>query len=179
MNYKQSKILWFTGLSGSGKSSLGCELYNYIIDRKCKIIDGDIIRSDPDHKVDFSYNGIINNHRYIRKICVSEIKLHDYLLVTVIAPFKELREQTRNLFGRNYIEIFVKSSLKNVIKRDVKGLYKKALNNKIQNMIGIDPNVPYETPTNPDIIIDTENFTFEESFSLLIKELKRKKVYDR
>ena len=101
------------------------------------------------------------------------------MLVTVIAPFNELREQTKNLFGRSYIEIFVKSSLENVIKRDIKGLYKKALNNKIQNMIGVDPNVPYETPTNPEIIIDTENFTFEESFSFLIKELKRLKVYDR
>jgi len=173
------KILWFTGLSGSGKSTLANELYNYIIDKKCKIIDGDIIRSNPDHKVDFSYNGIINNHRYIREICLSEIKLNDYLLVTVIAPFNELREQTRNLFGKSYIEIFVKSSLENVIKRDVKGLYKKALNNKIQNMIGVDPNVPYETPTNSDIIIDTENFTFDKSFSFLIKELKRIKIFDR
>ena len=172
-------ILWFTGLSGSGKSTLANELYNYIIDKKCKIIDGDIIRSNPDHKVDFSYNGIINNHRYIREICLSEIKLNDYLLVTVIAPFKELREKTRIFFGKNYIEIFVKSSLDNVIKRDVKGLYKKALNNKLQNMIGLDPNVPYEIPTNPDIIIDTDNFMIDESFSLLINELKRKKVYHR
>ena len=173
------KILWFTGLSGSGKSTLAKELYNLISDKKCKIIDGDIIRSNPNHKVDFSYNGIMYNHRYIRKICLSEIKLHDYLLVTVISPFNELREQTRNLFGKSYIEIFVKSSLENVIKRDVKGLYKKALNNKIKNMIGVDPNVPYETPTNPDIIIDTENFTLEESFSFLKKELKRIKIYNR
>jgi len=172
-------ILWFTGLSGSGKSTLANKLYKYIIDKKCKIIDGDIIRSNPEHKVDFSYDGIINNHRYIRKICLSEIKLNDYLLVTVIAPFIELREETRDLFGNNYIEIFVRCSLDNVIKRDVKGLYKKALNNKVKNMIGVDPNVPYESPTNPDIIIDTENFTIDESFSLLINELKRKKVYNR
>ena len=173
------KILWFTGLSGSGKSTLAKELYNLNSDKKCKIIDGDIIRSNPNHKVDFSYNGIMNNHRYIREICLSEIKFHDYLLVTVISPFNELREQTRDLFGKSYIEIFVKSSLENVIKRDVKGLYKKALNNKIKNMIGLDPNTPYETPTNSDIIIDTENFTFDKSFSFLIKELKRIKCYDR
>ncbi len=90
-----------------------------------------------------------------------------------------MRENTKKFFGNNYIEIFVKCSLDNVIKRDVKGLYKKALNNQMQNMIGVDPNVPYEIPINPDIIIDTENFTIDESFSLLINELKRKKVYNR
>tara|TARA_Y100000590_G_C15671654_1_gene996471 strand:- start:318 stop:857 length:540 start_codon:yes stop_codon:yes gene_type:complete len=179
MDKINATIIWFTGLSGSGKSTLAKELYNYISDKKCKIIDGDIIRSNPNHKVDFSYNGIINNHRYIREICLSEIKLNDFLLVTVIAPFKELREKTKNLFGENYIEIFVKSSLDIVIKRDVKGLYQKALNNKVKNMIGVDPNVPYETPTNPDIIIDTENFTIDESFKLLINELKKIKVYNR
>tara|TARA_Y100001960_G_scaffold70489_1_gene74519 strand:+ start:1153 stop:1692 length:540 start_codon:yes stop_codon:yes gene_type:complete len=172
-------ILWFTGLSGSGKSTLAKELYNYINDKKCKIIDGDIIRSNPDHKVDFSYNGIINNHRYIREICLSESKSNDYLLITVIAPFKKLREETKLLFGENYVEIFVKCSLDNVIRRDVKGLYKKALNNEMKNMIGVDPNVPYETPTNPDIIIETENFTIEESFRKLINELNRIKVYNR
>ena len=172
-------ILWFTGLSGSGKSTLAKELYNYINDKKCKIIDGDIIRSNPDHKVDFSYNGIINNHRYIREICLSESKSNDYLLITVIAPFKKLREETKLFFGENYVEIFVKCSLDNVIRRDVKGLYKKALNNKMKNMIGVDPNVPYETPTNPDIIIETENFTIEESFRKLINELNRIKVYNR
>ena len=172
-------IRWFTGLSGSGKSTLAKELYDYINDKKCKIIDGDIIRSNPKHKVDFSYNGIINNHEYIREICLSESKLNDYLLVTVIAPFKELRKKTKKLFGKNYIEIFVKCSLNNVIKRDVKGLYKKALNNKMQNMIGVDPNVPYETPANPDIIIDTEHYTIEESFSKLINELNRIEVYNR
>jgi len=179
MKYKQGKILWFTGLSGSGKSALAKELYNYITDRKCKIIDGDIIRSDPNQKLDFSYDGIVKNHQRIREICLLETISYDFLLVTVIAPFKKLRKLTKNLFGESYIEIYVRSSLKNVIKRDVKGLYKKALNNDIKNMIGLDPNTPYETPTNPDIIIDTENFTFDESFSFLINELKRIKVFDR
>ncbi|SVE08096.1 uncharacterized protein METZ01_LOCUS460950, partial [marine metagenome] len=71
------------------------------------------------------------------------------------------------------------TTLENVIKRDVKGLYKKALKHEIKNMIGVDPNIPYEIPKNPDIIIDTENFTLEESFSFLKKELKRIKIYNR
>ena len=172
-------ILWFTGLSGSGKSTLADQLFNYIFDKKCKIIDGDIIRSNPNHHVDFSTKGIINNHKHIREICLSDIRCHDYLLVTVISPFEKLRKKTRDLFGNKYLEIYVQTKLENVIKRDVKGLYKKALKHEIKNMIGVDPNIPYEIPTNPDIIIDTENFTLEESFSFLKKELKRIKIYNR
>ena len=116
-NVKVGIILWFTGLSGSGKSTLAEKVYNHLVKKnnKCLIIDGDIIRSDPNHKVDFTSSGIIYNHKYIRDKCSEKIKSYDYVLVTVITPFENLRREARKLFGSAYKEIYVKSSLEKVI----------------------------------------------------------------
>lgn len=105
-------------------------------------------------------------------MCLENAKKYDYILVPVISPFKEGRALARNLLDHSFIEIYVNRSLTDCIKRDVKGHYKKALAGEIANFIGISPEVPYESPINPEIILNTEKETPTESVSKIISYLK-------
>ena len=93
------------------------------------------------------------------------------MLVSVIAPFTSTRNQARTILGKDYIEIFVKASLETIIKRDTKGLYKKAISGKINNLIGYHKDTPYEKPISPDIIIDTDKATLKKSTKTIIDYL--------
>ena len=90
----------------------------------------------------------------------------------IISPFKNSRQNAKRIVGKSFVEVYIQSDLKIVIKRDVKGLYKKALKGEIVNFIGIDPSVPYEPPENPDIILDTKRETEEESVQRLCSYLE-------
>ena len=87
----------------------------------------------------------------------------NFILVPIISPFKTSRLNAKKIIGESFVEVYIKSNLKTVINRDVKGLYKKALKGEINNFIGISSNVPYEPPENPNIILDTEIETVKES----------------
>tara|TARA_Y100000590_G_C15743879_1_gene1021286 strand:+ start:760 stop:1272 length:513 start_codon:yes stop_codon:yes gene_type:complete len=167
-------VIWFTGLSGSGKTTLSIEIKNFLINRKktVKVIDGDTIRDNSNEKLDFSTQGIIYNNKRIINMCLKLIKQYDYIIVSVIAPFNETRMEARKKIGSLFIEVFVKANLETLIERDTKGLYKRALKGQIDNFIGIDKNTPYETPMNPDIIINTNKETIEQSTQKLIGYLK-------
>jgi adenylyl-sulfate kinase len=169
---KSAKIIWFTGLSGSGKSTLANKLFSYLIEGlyKVKIIDGDAVR-EKDKKFRFTTKEIIINNQRIIELCGNLQKEYDYLLVTVIAPFKKTRKEAKEKFLSNYIEIYVKTNLETVIERDTKGLYNKALRGKLSNMIGLDSGVPYEEPIAPSIIIDTNDDSIDNSFTILINQL--------
>ena len=169
---KLARIIWFTGLSGSGKSTLADKLFSYLIEKKYKveIIDGDAVR-EKDEKNKFTTEEIIINNQGIIGLCENLQKEYDYLLVTVIAPFKKTRKEAKEKFSSNYIEVYVKTNLGTVIERDTKGLYKKALQGKLSNMIGFDPGVPYEEPIVPSIILDTNDDSIENSFTILINQL--------
>ena len=112
----------------------------------------------------------------IIKLCKEKIPFHDYIIVSVIAPFKETREYARKIIGDNYIEIFVKASIKNLVKRDTKGLYKKAINGELENLIGFDPNRPYQVPVNPNLIIDTDVESEDQSFNKLLNFIVKRTV---
>jgi len=170
---KQAKIIWFTGLSGSGKSTLANKLFTYLINLKYKveIIDGDVIR-EKDKKNIFTTEEIIINNQKIIGLCENLQNEFDYLLVTVIAPYRKTRIEAKEKLSSNYIEIYVKADLETVIERDAKGLYKKALQGKLSNMIGFDPAVPYEEPIAPNIILDTNDDSIEKSFAIMINKLE-------
>jgi len=87
---------------------------------------------------------------------------------------QEAKERIIKL-GDNYIEIFVKASLKELVRRDTKGLYKKALNGELENLIGVDPDTPYQLPTKPDLVIDTDNENEDQSFKKILTLLSEKK----
>jgi adenylyl-sulfate kinase len=174
----KSKILWFTGLSGSGKSTLVNRLYDYLIEKNytVKILDGDQLRSKKHQDLDFSEKAIIQNNKRVIGLCLKDIEFFDYILVSVITPFRHSRELSRKLLKRYYVEIFVKASLDSVIKRDTKGYYKKALDGEISNFIGISDNVPYQIPDSPEITVDTNIESEEYSFCKILRYLYVKKL---
>jgi len=167
-------VIWFTGFSGSGKTTLSNELKKLLISHKksVKIIDGDIIRNSSNEKLDFSIEGILYNNKRIINMCLKLIKKYDYIIVSVIAPFEKTRMEARKKIGSLYVEVFVKAKMATVIKRDTKGLYKRAIKGEINDFIGIDKKTPYQTPINPDIIIETDKETVQESFQKIVGYLK-------
>lgn len=176
---KHAIVFWFTGLSGSGKSTIANKFAEKIsaMGKSVKILDGDDIRKDCHINLGFSQDDIKKNNELIAELCCSFLNQVDIVLVSVIAPFVEARLKSREIIGRNYIEVFVKASLDTVIKRDVKGLYKQALAKEIDNFIGIDPKTPYEIPENPDITLDTEKKSLDEVVEELISFYKYNHLY--
>jgi len=142
------------------------------------LLDGDKIRSTIHNDFDFSLENIKKNSRAIIKLCKDKISLHDYIIVSVIAPFEETREYARKILGDKYIEIFVKTSLKELVRRDTKGLYKKALKGELDNLIGVDPGTPYQLPQLSDLVIYTDIETEDESFKKILTLISMEKQYE-
>lgn len=163
-------VVWLTGLPGSGKSTLaeGLEARLLGMKRLAYILDGDVLRKGLNSDLGFSE---ADRNENIRRVAEIAAILKDASLITIVAfisPFRKMREFARSRAGKeDFIEVFVKSSLETCIKRDPKGMYRKALNDKIENFTGITS--PYETPEFPDLVIDTEELSVEESVELLLK----------
>ena len=170
MQAGQCKIVWFTGLSGAGKTTLAREIESLLTTqgRRCRILDGDELRKSMKRQ-EFSRSEIFKNNERVINLCKELEKDFDFLLVAVIAPYLKTREFAREQFSHNYIEVYVKTAIGTLIERDTKGLYKKALAGELKNLIGVDPSSPYEEPLKPDIIVDTSCETVRESSEKLIK----------
>ena len=172
-NNHRSLVLWFTGLSGSGKSTLAHALEEKLFQKGCRtyVLDGDNVRHGLNFNLDFSKAGRTENIRRISE--VSKLMLDSGLIVMTafISPFSKDREQARNLISReNFIEIYCKASLEICESRDVKGLYKLARAGEIKNYTGIDS--PYEIPVSPELVIDTDEQSLEDSVSSILSFLK-------
>jgi len=169
----KATVLWFTGLSGSGKSTIAAGVSKKLRKKNysVKILDGDEIRNSIHVNLGFSRDDILKNNKNIAIICKEIMYDYDIILVPIISPFKNSRHSAKKIIGNSFIEVYIKSDLKTVIKRDVKGLYKKALKGEIDNFIGINPVVPYEPPENPDIILDTKKETAKECVQRLYSYL--------
>ncbi len=158
--HKKALVFWFTGLSGSGKTTIAKEVERLLLkaDKKIKVYDGDAVREQINKNLTFTPEDIKENNRIIASLCLKDIDTnkYDYVFVPVISPFQESREQARKAIGISFSLIYCKSSPEEVIRRDPKGLYKKALAGQIDNFIGIDKNVPYQPPENADLVLDTE-----------------------
>jgi adenylylsulfate kinase len=167
-------VLWFTGLSGSGKSTIANEVEFELnkLGFHTYLLDGDNIRHGLNKDLGFNEK---DRHENIRRISEVAKLFADAGIITLtafISPFIKDREQARKIIGNDFIEIFIDTPLDECIKRDPKGLYKKALNGEIKNFTGIDS--PYEKPLNPEIHIDTTKRDIKESISLIINYLKQK-----
>ena len=173
LNEHRSVVLWFTGLSGSGKSTLAHAVEEKLYQKGCRtfVLDGDNVRHGLNSNLDFSESGRTENIRRISE--VSKLMLESGLIVMTafISPFNKDRNEARKLISNDdFIEIYCKASLEICETRDVKGLYKRARAGEIKNYTGIDS--PYETPENPELIIDTDNQGLEDSVSTILSFLE-------
>lgn len=165
--------MWFTGLSGSGKSTIANALEKvlYKMGKKTYILDGDNIRHGLNRDLGFTEPDRIENIRRVTEVAKLMVDAGLIVLVTFISPFQKDREMARNKFNEGeFYEIFVDTSLTECEKRDPKGLYKKARQGLIKNFTGIDSR--YEVPINPEIKIDTVNTNIEHAIELIIEKLK-------
>ena len=166
----KGKVLWFTGLSGSGKSTLANALDDKLNSNNFNtyILDGDNVRMGLNKDLGFSPEDRKENIRRISEVAKLFADSGKVVMTAFISPYSKDRDQARKLIGDDFIEIFVNTSLDECIKRDPKGLYKKALNGEIKGFTGID--APYEEPKNPELEI--KNMNIEESVNFIINKLK-------
>lgn len=168
-----SFLIWFTGLSGSGKSTIASRLEEELFNRgyHTYILDGDNVRSGLNSDLDFTDYGRKENIRRIGEVANLFVDAGIAVLASFISPFREEREFVRNTVGAsNFFEVFVDCPLEECENRDVKGLYKKARAGEIPHFTGISS--PYEVPESPDILIDTSKNTVDEAIQKLIGKLE-------
>ena len=165
-------VLWFTGLSGSGKSTIANEVA-YKLQKMGKltyVLDGDNIRHGLNKDLGFSEEDRNENIRRISEVANLFADAGIIAITAFISPYKKYRNYCRTLVGNNrFIEIYAKASLKTCEKRDPKGLYKKARAGEIKHFTGIDD--PYEEPEKPELILDTDIVNIDEGAEIVIQKL--------
>ncbi|MCM3109501.1 adenylyl-sulfate kinase [Lederbergia lenta] len=171
----KSAILWFTGLSGSGKSTISTALEKelYIQGFHTYRLDGDNVRHGLNRNLGFSPEDRTENIRRIGEVSKLMVDAGLFTLTAFISPYREDRSLVRDLVDADeFIEIYVKASLETCETRDPKGLYKKARLGEIKGFTGID--APYEEPIAPEITLDTNILSIDESIEMIVEFLKEK-----
>jgi len=175
LNGHGSCVLWFTGLSGSGKSTLATEVEKELYQRGVRtyVLDGDNIRHGLNRDLGFGKDDRKENIRRIGEVAKLFVDAGIVTLTAFISPYREDRDMVRALFKEGeFIEIYVRCSLEECERRDPKGLYQKARRGEIRDFTGI--SAPYEEPVNPELVVDTERETVEESVGKVLDFLSLK-----
>jgi adenylylsulfate kinase len=175
LNQHKSCVLWFTGLSGAGKSTVANavekELYNHNI--RAYVLDGDNVRHGLNKNLGFSPEDRTENIRRIGEVSKLFVDAGLFTLTAFISPYREDRDMVRELQGdKEFIEIYVKCSVEECEKRDPKGLYEKARKGEIKGFTGI--SAPYEEPIKPELTIESDKQSLEESVAKVMSYLKEK-----
>ena len=166
---QHSVMIWFTGLSGSGKSTIAIALERELQKRGllCRILDGDNIRSGINNNLGFSAEDRIENIRRIAEIGKLFVDTGIITIAAFISPNNDIREMAANIIGKeNFMEIYVSTPIE-CERRDVKGLYAKARKGEIKNFTGI--SAPFEAPQHPALSLDTSKLSVEESVNKLLE----------
>lgn len=174
---QRGMMLWFTGLSGSGKSTVAIALERELHSRGllCRILDGDNIRSGINNNLGFSAEDRVENIRRIAEVGRLFVDTGVITIAAFISPNNQLREMAAEIIGKDdFVEVFVSTPLEECEKRDVKGLYAKARRGEIKNFTGI--SAPFEAPEHPDITLDTSKLPVEESVKILLDYVLPKAV---
>lgn len=172
-NGHKSVVIWFTGLSGSGKSTISVALEKALFEQNITSyrLDGDNIRHGLNQNLGFSPEDRKENIRRIGEVGKLMVDAGVVTMTAFISPYEEDRNTVRDILeDGEFIEVYTKCSLDECESRDPKGLYKKARSGEIKEFTGI--NAPYEEPSNPEIVIDTENESLEESVEKIVAYLK-------
>ncbi|WP_394145903.1 adenylyl-sulfate kinase [Vibrio atypicus] len=174
MNLKQQKpvVLWFTGLSGSGKSTVANAVEGKLLQlhKHSYLLDGDNVRHGLNKDLGFSDNDRVENIRRIGEVAKLFVDSGTIVLTAFISPFVSDRKQARSLLGKErFLEVFIDTPLEICEQRDPKGLYKKARSGEIKNFTGI--NSTYEAPINPEIHVQTAEKSIEECADYVVQKL--------
>ena len=175
---QRSKVLWLTGLSGSGKSTIAQALERRLHNEGyfAQVLDGDNIRSGINSNLSFSPEDRLENIRRIAEISKLYVNTGIITINSFVSPTIKIRQKAKEIIGDNdFLEIFINTPLHICEARDVKGLYKKARAGEIKGFTGID--APYEAPPNPDLDVPTENLSIEESAGMIYEFLVERVKY--
>ncbi len=165
-------VFWMTGLSGSGKSTLARGLENALFEKGflTKLLDGDNLRTGVNNNLGFSQEDRLENIRRAAEVSKLFMNCGVITICSLISPTHEIRDMAKDIIGEeNFFEVFINCPFEVCAERDVKGLYKKALNGEIKNFTGLD--APFDEPKNPAIEIKTDINSLEDSEQLLFNEV--------
>ena len=173
MNKKNCKIIWLTGLSGSGKTTIGKNLLQKLKRNNLKVIavDGDKFRKKTKTKNKFTKKNIIQNNYAIIDYLEKIINFYDFIIVSVISPLRVTRKKAKKIFRKNYFEIYMKCKIRTLIERDTKGLYKLAKKNKIKNLIGFNSRIKYEKSNYRVVVINSDKLTIKQSVNKILDKI--------
>ena len=168
---QQGCTVWFTGLSGAGKTTVAHRLEQALQERglRVEVLDGDVVRTHLSKGLGFSKEDRDINIRRIGFVAQLLARNGVVCIASAISPYREIRDEIRATHDGNFIEVYAKCSIEELTRRDVKGLYAKALKGEIENFTGISD--PYEEPLNAEVVIDTEAEAEEESLGKVLARL--------
>jgi len=169
---QQGFTVWFTGLSGAGKTTIADALEPILRERgitKIEKLDGDVVRTHLSKGLGFSKEDRDTNIRRIGWVAEVLTRNGVCVLASAISPYREIRDEVRANIG-NFVEVHVHCSLEELTRRDVKGLYEKALRGEIPNFTGVSD--PYEPPLNPEVLVDSEKEDLHESVAKVVAKLE-------
>ena len=167
-----AKIIWLTGLSGAGKTTLSKKINSFLkYNKKCLIIDGDTFRKK-NKQFSFTKKNIFKNNLQIIDYCKKNFNKYDYIIVSVISPLKKIRLYANRIFKKNYFEIYVFASIKTLIRRDTKGLYDLSKKGLINNLIGHRSKINYEKSDHKHLRINTNILSLENSLTRILSYAK-------
>ena len=165
--------LWFTGLPCSGKSAIADKLADMLRERGYRVerLDGDIVRQSLTRDLGFSRADRDENIRRVTFVAKLLTRNDVFVLTSFISPYRDIRAESRGEIG-SFVEIYTKCPLEKCMERDIKGMYKKAIEGKIKEFTGISD--PYEEPENPEILLETDKETLEESTLKVLAYIKER-----
>ena len=169
---QKGKVVWLTGLSGSGKTTIALQLEKelYKLGFLVQILDGDNIRAGINNNLSFSEGDRTENIRRIAEVSKLFLNCGIITINCFVSPTIKMRQIAKKIIGKeNYYEIFINADLETCEKRDVKGLYKKARNGEIRNFTGIDSE--YEKPNNPSLEVNTSQLSIDQSIEIILKNV--------
>ena len=175
---QQGFTLWFTGLSGAGKTTLARLVETELARRghKVEVLDGDVVRTNLSKGLGFSKEDRDTNIRRIGFVCNLLSRNEVVAIAAAISPYREIRDEIRSQVG-NFVEVYCECPIEVLAERDVKGLYKKALAGEIKNFTGVDD--PYEAPVSPEVIVHTGAESPEESLARIFTRLEDLSLVNR
>jgi adenylyl-sulfate kinase len=174
MSTQQGFTVWFTGLSGAGKSTIAERLEQELIQRgrKVEVLDGDVVRTHLSKGLGFSKEDRDTNIRRIAFVAKLVTRHGGVVITAAISPYAEIRDEAREDISKvgGFVEVYVECPLDELVRRDVKGLYEKAIRGEIKNFTGVSD--PYEAPVNPEVVVHTAQESVEESTAKILGKLE-------